>query len=540
MNYEESVRSLLALGRELGAPQQARVQKFGLDNIRVLSAALGSPHLVIPCVHVAGTNGKGSTAAMLESILRAAGFRTGLYTSPHLERINERIRINGEEISDEAFAAAWTRVQSAIESLMASGTLAAHPTFFECVTAIAFVAFQNVDAFGLDEDCQSDRRDSARRAEAEESLFRSNPAIEEKVRALGRQGRSQTRPPETLDVCVYEVGLGGRLDSTNIVEPEVAVITPVDFDHENFLGHSILEIAAEKAGIIKPGSWVVSASQRPEARAVIARRAQELGARFVETEAVWRLSELTSRDGRYRTLASVEAQGFSPRKGSAGTNRAFALAPTNRRETTSAGAAVREIPIAPSLPGKFQIQNALTAATGALLLRQRGFAISDEAISAGIASVRWPGRLERLSDRPAVYLDGAHNPAAVRELKNFWHENFVGRRIILIFGAMRDKAVDEIAGVLFPMADRVILTQPRQPRAISAPLLAEMTAGLARHATVIADPAEALENALAAAGPDDVICVTGSLFLVGDLRRHWRTRSAPNPPQASEGRAMSQ
>jgi dihydrofolate synthase / folylpolyglutamate synthase len=518
MNYEESVRSLLALGRELGAPQQARVQKFGLDNIRILSAALGNPHLAIPCVHVAGTNGKGSTAAMFESILRTAGLRTGLYTSPHLERINERIRIEGEEISDQAFAAAWTRVRSAIESLMASGTLAAHPTFFECITAMAFVAFQRAGELGLL------KRGLAQQRDAWEGLPR---------------GESQTRPPETLNVCVYEVGLGGRLDSTNIVEPEVAVITPVDFDHENFLGHSIQEIAAEKAGIIKPGSWVVSAPQRPEARAVIAHRAQELGARFVETEAVWRYSELASQDGRYGALASVEAQRFSPAESTAGTNRALALAPTNGREAASARADVRQIPIAPSLPGKFQIQNALTAATGALLLGQRGFAISDDAISAGIASVRWPGRLERLSDRPAVYLDGAHNPAAARELRNFWQENFAGRRIILIYGAMRDKAVDEIAGVLFPMADRVILTQPRQPRAISAPLVAEMTAGLALHATTIADPAEALENALAAALPDDVIFATGSLFLVGDLRRHWHARCAPNPSPTSEGRAMS-
>jgi dihydrofolate synthase / folylpolyglutamate synthase len=224
MNYEESVRSLYALGRELASPQQARVQKFGLENIRALSAALGNPHLAAPCVHVAGTNGKGSTAAMMESILRAAGFRTGLYTSPHLERINERIRIDGEEISDEAFAGAWTRVGSAIESLMAAGKLAAHPTFFECVTAIAFVAFQRARETGL---------------------VPPEPG--------GKSG-SEGRPARALDFAVYEVGLGGRLDSTNIVEPEVAVITPVDFDHENFLGHSIEEIAGEKAGIIKPGA----------------------------------------------------------------------------------------------------------------------------------------------------------------------------------------------------------------------------------------------------------------------------------------------
>jgi dihydrofolate synthase / folylpolyglutamate synthase len=447
MNYEESVRSLYALGRELAAPQQARVQKFGLDNIRTLSAALGNPHRAVPCVHVTGTNGKGSTAAITESILRAAGFRTGLYTSPHLERINERIRIDGQDISDDAFAAAWTRVQSAIESLLAAGKLAAHPTFFESVTAIAFVAFAG---------------------------------------AL-KSGKPQT------SVVVYEVGLGGRLDSTNIVEPEVGVITPIDFDHENFLGHSIEEIAGEKAGIIKEGASVVSAPQRPEARAVIVARAKERGARLVETSRLWRLSGITSRDGFYRAVAS-EMDGE------------------------------HKIALAPSLPGKFQLQNALTAATAAALLGQRGCAIPDDAIAAGISSARWPGRLERISERPAIYLDGAHNPAAARELKAFWEENFAGRRIHLIYGAMRDKAVDEVAGLLFPLAETVTLTQPRQSRAISASHLAEMTAGLARHATVLADPAEALDRVLAVAAPDDVLFVTGSLFLVGDIRRDWFAR----------------
>ncbi len=501
MNYEESVRSLLALGRELGAPQQARVQKFGLDNIRILSAELKNPHLAIPCAHIAGTNGKGSTAAMLESILRVAGVRTGLYTSPHLERINERIRIDGEEIPDEAFAAAWTRVREKIESLMASGRLTAHPTFFECVTAIAFIAFER-----------------ARAELAEDLTPGAQPA--------GRGGTSpvdsvlgEALPHETF-FSVYEVGLGGRLDSTNIVEPDVAVITPIDFDHESFLGHSIEEIAAEKAGIIKPGGCVVTAPQRPEARAVITRRAREVGARLIETDSVWRLGEIASKEGCYRAAASYAEQ------------RAFGIPnstetpeQTSRRDDATVNTP-HNMPIAPALPGKFQIQNAIAAATAALFLRQKGLAISAEAIAKGIASARWPGRLERLCDHPAVYLDGAHNPAAARELNNFWRDNFAGRRLILVYGAMRDKAVDEIAGLLFPLADRVIVTQPRQSRAISAPLLGDMTAGLARASETVADPAEAFEHALASASANDVIFVTGSLFLVGDIRRHWRSRHA--------------
>ncbi|HEX4003026.1 MAG TPA: folylpolyglutamate synthase/dihydrofolate synthase family protein [Candidatus Acidoferrales bacterium] len=441
MKYEESVRALMALGRELAAPQQARVQKFGLENISILVEALGNPHRAIPCAHIAGTNGKGSTAAMLDAVLRAAGLRTGLYTSPHLERINERIRINGEDISDDEFAAAWTRVQAAIEALLASGKLAAHPTYFECVTAMAFVAF-------------------------------------------AKSG---------VDFAIYEVGLGGRLDSTNVVQPEVAVITSIDFDHEDYLGHSIEEIASEKAGIIKPGAWVASTVERPEARAVIARRCQEMDARLVEIDTAWRMEEIHTSGGYYRAVVS----------------------PVHSHKTLA---------IEPPLPGRFQIRNALGAATAARLLGERGFPVDDAAIENGIRAARWAGRLERLGDHPAIYLDGTHNPSGARELLKFWEDNFKGRRIVLVYGAMRDKAVDEIAGLLFPAVDFVILTEPRQPRAISAPLLAEMTSHLAKRSTIVRDPGEALEEAIAMASPEDAVFATGSLYLVGDLRTYWHKR----------------
>jgi dihydrofolate synthase / folylpolyglutamate synthase len=442
MTYEESVRALMALGRELAAPQQAAVQKFGLENITILAGELGNPHRAAPCVHIAGTNGKGSTAAMLESILRAAGLRTGLYTSPHLERINERIRIDGQDVSDEKFAAAWTRVQAAIERLMASGKLSAHPTYFECLTAMAFLAFAE----------------------------------------------------NAVDFAVYEVGMGGRLDATNIVIPEVAVITPIDFDHENFLGHSIEEIAGEKAGIIKPGAWVVSSAERPEARAVIARRCAEMDARLVEVDKAWHVEDVCANDGCYHAIVSTPR---SPKK----------------------------LALELSLPGRFQICNALAATTAARLLAERGFPVYDEAITRGISAARWPGRLERLSERPTVYLDGTHNTAGARELVKFWEENFAGRRIFLVYGAMRDKAVDEIAGLLFPLAEMVVLTEPRQPRAISAPLLAEMTGDLTKNFIVVRDPAEALERAIGIARSEDAVFATGSLYLVGDLRSHWRKRS---------------
>jgi dihydrofolate synthase/folylpolyglutamate synthase len=454
MNYEESVRTLLALGRELASPQHARVQKFGLENISTLAAALGNPHRAAPCVHIAGTNGKGSTAAMLDSILRASGLRTGLYTSPHLVCINERIRIEGEDISDEAFAAAWTRVQATIESLLAEGKLAAHPTYFECITALAFVAF-----------------------------------AERKVK-----------------FAVFEAGLGGRLDATNVVQPEVAVITSIDFDHEDYLGHSLEEIAGEKAGIIKPGVPVVTTAARPEARAVLAQRCRATGSRLVEIDEAWRIENVTSDGGCYRASAVSTATG-------------------------------KKIAVAPPLPGRFQIRNALAAATAAQILVQRGFSIGDETIEHGIRSVRWPGRLEQLLEHPAVYLDGTHNPAGAREMLKFWEENFAGRRIILVYAAMRDKAVDEIAGLLFPRADLVVLTEPHQPRAISAPLLAEMTAHLARKSEVVREPVGALERAIELAGPGDAVFATGSLYLVGDLRAYWATRPAPATRSRDEGRA---
>jgi dihydrofolate synthase / folylpolyglutamate synthase len=443
MTYEESVRALFSLGRELAAPQQARVQKFGLANITVLAEDLGQPQRSSPCAHIAGTNGKGSTAAMLESILRVAGLRTGLYTSPHLERINERIRINGENISDQDFAAAWTGVRSSIESLMVTGRLAAHPTFFECVTAMAFLAFASHHA----------------------------------------------------DFAIYEVGMGGRFDATNIVNPEVAIITPIDYDHENYLGHSIEEIAAEKAGIIKANAKVVSAAQRPEARAVIARRSAEMNARLVEVDESWHIEDMKVSGGFYSAAAT------------------FAQSPP-------------KLTIAPALPGRFQVQNALTGATAARLLAERGFPVSDEAIARGIATVRWPGRLERISERPDVFLDGTHNPAGARQLLSFWEENFDGRRIFLVYGAMRDKAVDEIASLLFSRAEVVIFTMPRQSRAISGSLLSEITGHFAKKSIVVPDPGEAVERAIELADPEDVIFATGSLYLVGDIRGLWHGRGA--------------
>lgn len=446
MTYDQSVRYLFTLGRELASPLQARAAKFDLLNITAVCERLGHPDRGFKSVHVAGTNGKGSTAAMIESVARVSGVRTGMYSSPHLLRINERIRIDGEDIADSDFAQSFDRVHAVIEELLASGALAAHPTFFECITAMAF-----------------------------DSLAQAK-----------------------VDLAVIEVGMGGRLDSTNIIAPEVAVITPIDFDHENFLGHSIAEIAREKAGIIKTGAWVVSAAGHPAAQEVIRRRSAEQQARLIDVASVARASNLRSEDGCYRFTATTDLP----------------------------GTADRSVEVRLPLAGRFQVQNALTAITAARLLAERGFPITDEGISNGLGSVRWPGRLERLQSTPAVYVDGTHNPAGARELAGFWDEQFAGRRIHLVYGAMRDKAVDEVAGLLFPRAASVILTQSRQPRALSAEALASMTRHLADSVEIVAEPSTALERAFEKAGPEDVVFVTGSLYLVGDICRYWETRTA--------------
>src|ERR1700730_5104339 len=452
MDYAAAVTYLLSLGRELAAPTQAAAAKFNLENITVLDERLGQPSRAYPSAHIAGTNGKGSTAAFLESILRHAGLRTGLNTSPHLEKINERIRIDGKEISDEDFAALFTRIHETIEQLLADGKLRAHPTYFECVTAMAMEYFAR----------------------------------------------------QRVDFAVFEVGLGGRLDATNILAPAVTIITPIDFDHENFLGHSLHEIAIEKAGILKPNTLGVVAPQLPEAREVILKRAKELSCPVVETNVAYRIQE--------------KPGGTSQRKSDsfrAGTAAATIV------EVSSGWS----LDIFPSLPGRFQVQNALNAVAAVRILATGGLQVTDDAIASGISNTVWPGRLEKLQAHPDVYLDGAHNPAAARELAAFVAQNFASRKIWLIYGALRDKSVDEVAGWLFPLAAEVVLTEPRTPRAISALQLAEIVGYHARHSETIPEAEKAFDHVLAKAQPEDAIFICGSLYLIGQLRAYWKNRA---------------
>ncbi len=355
--------------------------------------------------------------------------------------------MNGKDISDDEFAAAFTHIHELIERLMAEGRLRAHPTYFECVTAMAFAFFA----------------------------------------------------AERVEFGIFEVGLGGRLDATNILLPVITILTRISFDHENFLGHSIEEIAGEKAGILKPGVPVVIApGQRPEAHRVISQRASELGCPAMDAANAYRVNSVKYDGGCVVASVTEVSSGWTAE-------------------------------LAPRLPGRFQLDNALNAVAAARFLVASGLRISDAAITDGISAARWPGRIERLSSQPDIYLDGAHNPSAARELATFLQDNFRGKRIRLLFGAMRDKAVDEIAGILFPMASEVIFTEPRNPRAISAAQLSEIAGHHAAKSIVIADAEKALDYALAQSTAKDAIFITGSLYLVGQLRHHWKNRvQTPN------------
>lgn len=412
MDFPSSVQYLYSLGNEV------KTIKLGLETIRHLLAALGNPQNSCPVIHVAGTNGKGSVCSMLESTLREEGYRTGFYTSPHLVNPTERIRIDGQSVSEQDFSSAFDVVHAAANSLLAAGSIDSHPTYFETVTAMGFWLFR-----------------------------------EAKVERL-----------------VVEVGLGGRLDATNIVDPILSIITPVDLDHQQYLGDTLEQIAGEKAGIIKPGRPVVLGLQHPEIKHLFV-------SDDLEDVATWQISELELRvDGcHYRaTKNSVQLEIDCP------------------------------------LAGGHQVGNSLAAAVA---LNRLG--ISPATIRAGIAKAVWPGRLELIRRDPLIYLDGAHNASAARRLRQFMDRHFKGREIWLVFGVMRDKDVTEIASELFPVASRLILTRANQQRSLET----ESILALCPHPNV--QSCEQVHDAVAllAASPKDaVVFITGSLFVVGEAR----------------------
>jgi dihydrofolate synthase / folylpolyglutamate synthase len=399
MTYGETVQYLYSLGNEI------QTAKFDLERITQVLEALDNPQRSCHFIHVAGTNGKGSTSAMIESALHADGVRTGLYTSPHLVEPTERIRIAGLAVAPEQFASAFDQVHTAAEKL----NLDFHPTYFESVTAMAFLLFRDA----------------------------------------------------RVEMAVLEVGMGGALDATNVVLPDLCVITPVDFDHQAFLGDTIEQIAGEKAGILKPDVPAVFATQRPEAEAVLIARA--------------RGPYTLGRDHPIIDL-QIDARGSS-----------FQVA---------------GMEINCPLAGEHQVENARTAA---LALQRLGR--SPE----GIVQTRWPGRLELVSTHPEILLDGAHNIAGTQALVRYLRRFYAGRRIWIVFGVMRDKAVEEIASLLFPLAHRLILTRPANSRAMSPESIPAPSAILTHSV------AEALLAARQAA-PEDVVLITGSLYVVGEAR----------------------
>jgi len=414
VSYPDSVHYLYSLGNELKVGA-----KWSLEPMQTLLAALGNPERGQRLVHVAGTNGKGSTSAMIANALRHSGLQTGLYTSPHLMEPTERIQINGVAIAREEFAQAFDTVHSVSEDLLRNGKLDAHPSYFETVTAMALLVFR-------------------RRCE----------------------------------IGVLEVGLGGRLDATNVVTPELCVITPVAFDHEAFLGNTIESIASEKAGILKPGVPVVVAKQFANAEAVIVHRANELGSKIIRAED-----------------APISNVKITPR------HSAFSL----DGEKYSCG-----------LAGRHQIDNASAA-----VLACRELRVPVASIQAGLADVRWPGRLEYISHAPDFVLDGAHNPAGAAALAAYIDEFCAHRPVWLVYGAMRDKALEEVTELLFPLAARLIVTAPDFARALRPEAILEV----ANHpnASITQDVPEAIRLARTAPA-EAIVFFTGSLFLVGEAR----------------------
>jgi len=420
VNFRESESYLLSLGNEVAA------MKLGLENIRTLLNALGDPQNSYLKVQVAGTNGKGSVCAFLGSICREAGINTGIFTSPHLISVTERIQINGRDITEDEFAIYAGKVRNAAEKLLAEGKLEYRPTFFEQITAIALTAF----------------------AEA------------------------------GIRLAILETGLGGRLDATTAARAEIAAITQIDFDHQEYLGQTLTKIASEKAAIIHDGSAVVVGGQNHEAGTLIRKRLAQLGI-----------------EARLGDDVSVEADGSGIRF-----KTAFEMYQAGRL----------------GLAGRHQLENAKVAILVAETLKGH-FPISSQDIIDGLENARHPGRLEY---QGRYLFDGAHNIGGATALVNYLKE-FEKRSITIVFGAMRDKEIAEIATILFPLAARIVLTEPENSRSQSyEELLEQIPDDISRLNVFAADSVEKALTIAETMTPDDgIILVTGSLYLVGEVKQ---------------------
>jgi dihydrofolate synthase / folylpolyglutamate synthase len=458
MSYAGAIERLEALGLELHtAPGQPR-RKFELAQMRTLMAALGHPERKFASILVAGTNGKGSTSATLASILADAGYRTGLYTSPHLSRVNERVQVNGATIRDEDFASLFCRVEEAGQRLVDAGQLPGPASFFETITAIAFLHFA----------------------------------------------------AQRVHTAVLEVGLGGRLDATNIVEPVVSVITDISLDHTEWLGGTIAEIAREKAGILRHGGVMVTLPQHPEANQALGERAVALEVRGVS--AVDYVPAAHGPDFRDPDFVSPDLE----------------AALRNRYWLNVFG---DEIEIDSPLAGAHQQRNlALAIAAAGELRNNHGYNIESANVQAGVRNTVWPARLESIAGngkRATVLLDVGHNPAGAWALRAAVSRLEHGQALTLVFSCLKDKPVGELAQILFPLFRHVVITPIDSPRATTVEEL--LAAGKATGSAVEAahDPEAALDRAFALTPPDGLIVVTGSLYLVGKVREGLKVKSYP-------------
>ncbi len=397
---------------------------LGLTRMEELLRRLGSPQKRLKFIHVAGTNGKGSTSALLDACLRRAGLRVGLYTSPHLTRYNERFRIDGEEVSDEALCAATERVKAAAD------TLEEAPTQFELLTCVGFCCFE----------------------------------------AAG------------CDIVVLEVGLGGRLDATNVIPvPEAAVITRIGLEHTELLGDTLEKIAAEKAGIVKAGGTVVLGDHAEPVRRTVEEICRQRGACLIQAEEPEALSR------------SLEGQRF-----------AWGRYPE----------------VCLSLLGEHQIQNAATALAVLEVLRERGWPVSDRAVLEGMAHAVWPGRFECAGTHPSIIVDGGHNPQCAQAVAASLAAYFPGKKISFLMGVLADKDFRGIFDPIVPLAERIAAVTPDSPRALPASELCrklEEDYGFTA-AAAYPDAGAALAALGDTAGPEDVICVCGSLYMIGEVR----------------------
>jgi len=425
MNYEECLLYLEKI-QNLGI-------KFGLDNVRAILNSLDNPHQKYPSLLVAGTNGKGSVCAMVTRILTLHEFRVGLFTSPHLVRVEERIRIGEKLISIPQFCRLLSELKEKIEELIASQILLSPPTYFELLTCLALLYF-----------CQ-----------------------------------------QKVDIAVLEVGMGGRYDATNVVQPLVSVITTISAEHQKFLGESLEQIALEKAGIIRKGVPVVCGVEDKNSYLTIKRRASQLRAPFY----------------------GVFEQGK--------TLRAYKLAKGYSFEYCSSKDSYR---FSPNLPGLHQGKNAAVAVTVAEQLGQRWKRLEKEKIIQGLEESRWEGRLEIALSRPLVILDGAHNEEGAKALKDYIHQ-FVPSPLILVFAMMRDKKIKQIADLLFPLAERVIVTRFPYFRAASPEEIESQAVKYKNRIVLEPDPKKAFRLALQQVKPQGSIIVAGSLYLVGEIKK---------------------